>query len=68
MHESGELEAARLTESVALELGAEMFERRELECRLAAAKRVAEEAMRMLTPEQLSELRHRLDRLEASGS
>lgn len=68
MHESSEVEAAALTQAVALELGAEMFDRRELECRLAAAKRVAAEAMRMLTADQLGELRRRLDVLEAGGT
>jgi hypothetical protein len=38
-----------------------------LQANLAAAKRVAEEAMRLLTPEQLAELRGRLDALEAGN-
>jgi hypothetical protein len=34
---------------------------------LETAIRTAEEAMRMLTDEQLTELRHRLDALEKAG-
>jgi hypothetical protein len=53
---------------VALTLGVEMFCRRELECKLAAARRVAEEAMKMLTPDQLAELKNKLDVLESDGT
>lgn len=68
MRDMDEAEAVAAAQGAALMLGAEMYERRELEHRLAAASRVAEEAMRMLTPEQLAELRHRLDALEAGES
>lgn len=35
------------------------------ECRLRVVKRVAQEAMTLLTDEQLTELKHRLDALDA---
>jgi hypothetical protein len=53
----------------ALSLAEEAFARMQAEHRLAAAKRVAQEAMKLLTPEQLVQLRDRLDRLdERAGS
>lgn len=40
----------------------------ELEGKLAATRRVAEEAMKLLDPDQLTALRHRLDCLESGDS
>jgi hypothetical protein len=57
--------ADELVAEVALSLAEESFARMEAEHRLAAAKRVAAEAMKLLTREQLAELRHRLDALDA---
>lgn len=54
-----------MMQDIARELGAEMFERHEAECKLGAAMQVAAEAMRLLTDEQLNKLRHRLDALES---
>lgn len=48
----------------ALMPGPELLSERELRSRLATTQRVAEEAMKLLSREQLAELRRRLDALE----
>jgi hypothetical protein len=59
--------ADELLTGTALSLAEEAFAARmEAEHRLAAARRVAAEAMRLLTREQLAELRHALDQLDSS--
>lgn len=52
-----------LTELV-FQLGEELFCRMEAEQRFVMAVRVATEAMKLLTPEQMTELRRRMDALE----
>ena len=57
-----------LAAEAALNLAEEAFARMEAEQKLAAATRVASEAMKLLSREQLAELRHRLDALEVGVS
>lgn len=55
-------------ESQELRLDGEMTDReQQLSRQLAAAKRVAEEAMKLMSPDQLADLKHRMDDLEAGG-
>ena len=64
---SGKSRGCHVAEQVtdmAVSLAEETVARVEAEARLAQTWRVAVEAMRLLTREQLAELRHRLDALE----